>query len=43
MLRTVVPVGIYEPKTLLKCRMKNIPPSVKMTSSLREMSEQLVL
>ena len=41
-LRTMVPIRTYEPKMILRGTMKSIPPSVKMTSSLMEMSEQLV-
>ena len=40
-LRTTVSKRIYKPRILLKGRMKSNPPTVKMTSSLREVSEQL--
>ena len=41
-LGTMVPIRTYEPKMLLRGKMNSIPPSVKMTSSLMEMSEQLI-
>ena len=40
-LKMMAPIRIYEPKTMAKGKNKSIPPCVKMTSSLREVSEQL--
>ena len=37
----MAPIRIYEPKIIAKGTNKSIPPSRKMTSSLREVSEQL--